>query len=128
MRTIVGIAVTAMALFATLPASAQKADDCAGTIEVIRFSQLRPGKTIEDFRKIADQHIAWYRKHGFTKNQQIVAPVITAAGVSPDRVVTIHLNAPGVTQDQHDAEWERFVDAYREVSTVEAMRTVCLPK
>ena len=116
------------AAFLAAAAPAQKPADCAGTLEVIRFSQLKPGKTIADFRKVVDQHMAWYRRHGYTKNRQIVMPAVTVAGESPSDIVSIHMNAPGVTQDEHDAAWEEFVAAYRQVSTVSAMRTVCLPK
>jgi hypothetical protein len=128
MKSMLALTAAVAALLAALPAAAQKPDECAGTLEVIRFSQLKPGKTIADFQKVVDQHMAWYRKHGYTQNRQIVAPVVTVSGVNPNEIVTIHVNAPGLKRDEHDAEWENFVDAYRAVSTVEAMHTVCLPK
>lgn len=128
MKTILSFAAATAVLLAALPAAAQTPDTCNGTLEVIRFGQLKPGATIADFQKIVDRHMAWYRKHGYMKNQQVVAPVVTPSGVDPTKVVTIHINAPGLTQDQHDAEWDDFADAYRKISTVEAMRTVCLPK
>jgi hypothetical protein len=122
------LAALSAALVAAVPAVAQTPSDCAGTLEVIRFSALKPGKTIADFQKVVDQHMAWYRRHGYTQNRQIVAPVITMSGVNPDEIVTIHVNAPGLKLSDHDAEWENFVASYRDVSKLEAMRTVCLPK
>ena len=122
------ILLAAGVLLAAAPALAQKPSDCNGTLEVIRFSALKPGKTIADFQKAVDMQMAWYRRHGTTNNSQIVAPVMTASGIDPSKVVTIHINAPGVSQDARDAGWDDFVAAFREVSTVETMHAVCLPK
>lgn len=128
MKSIVALTLGIATLIGATAASAQKPADCDGTLEVIRFSQLKPGKTLADFQAVVDQHMAWYRKHGYTKNKQVVMPVVTIAGTTATEVVSFHTNAPGVPMSEHDAQWDDFVNAYRMVSTVEAMRTVCVPK
>lgn len=101
---------------------------CAGEVQVVRTSKLKPGATIADFEKVVAQHMAWYRSHGYTQNSQRVGRVMTPQGLAEDQVVTVHVNAPGVPRDKRDAGWDAFVAGYRAVSDVTAESLVCFPK
>jgi hypothetical protein len=114
-------------LFSSAAFSQSAPDDCKGTVEIIRFSTLKDGATMANFEKAVAQHMAWYRSHGYTKNTQTVASVLTNEGISKTEVVTIHKDAPGVPKEKQDAEWKAFVDAYRAASDITAEKTICLP-
>jgi hypothetical protein len=101
---------------------------CAGEVQVVRVSKLKPGASVADFEKAVAQHMAWYRSHGFTQNEQRIGRVMTPQGLSEDTVMTVHVNAPGVPRDKRDAGWEAFVAAYRAISDVTSENLVCFAK
>lgn len=123
----------ALAFCAVVPAVAQTAAPaalpaCTGETQIIRVSKLKPGATVADFEKAVAQHMAWYRSHGYMKNTQRVGRVATSTGISPDMLVTVHVNAPGVPRDKQDAGWAAYVAAYRAVSDIASEQRVCFPK
>jgi hypothetical protein len=72
--------------------------------------------------------MAWYRAHGFKANVQRVGRVMTPDGLAADKVVTVHVNAPGVPRDKRDADWDKFVAGYRAISDITSEQLVCFPK
>ena len=103
-----------------------------GVVANVRISSIKPTGTRAGFDAAVRDHIKWYRDHGFTANEQVVADVLDrngdALGVSAKEVMTIHYNPPNVPSSQHDAAWDAFVAEYRANSDIVAERTVCLPK
>ena len=121
--------MAATALVLAGPALAQTAGPrCDGEVQVIRVSTLKGGATVADFQKVVSDHMAWYRAHGFKANVQRVGRVMTPDGLAADKVVTVHVNAPGVPRDKRDADWDKFVAGYRAISDITSEQLVCFPK
>jgi hypothetical protein len=136
-RLFPSVAVLALALACAAPALAAPAfaavdanAACDGKIDIIRVSKLRPGVTLSQFEDAVKDHVAWYRKRGMAQNTQIVARVLNRdrqgeVTVSPDEVMTIHLNNPRVSFAQMDAEWDAYVAKYRATSDIVSETIVC---
>jgi hypothetical protein len=117
--------VLAAPVLAQAPPAAPR---CDGEVQVIRVSTLKGGATVADFEKVVAEHMAWYRAHGYTDNVQRVGLVMTPQGMAADKVVTVHVNAPGVPRDKRDAAWDKFVASYRAISDISSEQLVCFPK
>ena len=98
----------------------------------VRVSKLKPGATFAQFQDAMKDHMAWYRSHGYTANNQTGAPLLVFANgkmePSKDEVLTLHTNAPGVPRDKQDAGWTAYIAKYRAVSDIEHEFYACLPK
>ncbi len=119
--------VVAAPLWAQAPAPVQ-APRCDGEVQVMRVSTLKAGATVADFEKVVAEHMAWYRANGYTQNEQRVGRVMTPQGLAADKVVTVHVNAPGVPRDKRDAAWDKFVAGYRAISDVTSEQLVCFAR
>lgn len=100
---------------------------CDGEVQLVRISTLKPGATIAQFEAVVARHMAWYRSHGYTENNQRIARLMTPTGWATDKVATIHVNAPGVPREKRDAEWDGFVKAYRDISDISNEYFLCFP-
>jgi hypothetical protein len=122
------MAVATPALAQAPAAAPAMAPRCAGELQVLRLSKLKPGTTMADFEKVVAQHMAWYRSHGYTANVQRIGQVMTPQGMASDQVYTAHINPPGVPRDKHDAGWDAFVAAYAAISEVSSTQLICFAK
>jgi hypothetical protein len=128
------IALAVFAAAALLMAGQAQAAACDGHIMIVRVSKLKPGVALAQFQEAFDAHIAWYRSHGYTQNRltmsQVVAydPQTNQVGPSPDLVLTVHHDDPGVQESQQDAAWAAYVAKYRAVSDIQTQTVACEPK
>lgn len=115
-------------------APAMAANPCkVGEPAVVRISKITPNGTMAGFQKAAADHMKWYASHGYTKDRQVLAPVMSfdaAKNVlveTPGQVMTLHTHAEDVPLAKHDAAWTAYVAEYRANSEILSETRVCLP-
>ncbi|UAK23017.1 hypothetical protein [Sphingomonas nostoxanthinifaciens] len=113
------------------PVAAQNNVCPTGDPALLRISKIKPGGSMAGLAKAVADHSKWYADHGFTADRQVIAPVLVPGPQGPhvasDQVMTLHLHAHNVPQNQHDAGWDAFVAEYRANSEVVSEMMVCLP-
>lgn len=106
---------------------------CTGDYTTVRVSIIKPGK-MDLFMRAVAAHKAWYRNHGFKDNIIVSARVIDrdpqsgAAKYSETEVVSLHINAPNTRGVKHEADWDAYVEMYRDSSDIKTTYSVCMPK
>ena len=117
----------------TAAAENDPADFCRnGQIAVMRISRIVEGGSRSSFDRAVSDQLAWYRSHGFTKNQLVTADVIVrdpkskAWSTSATEVLSLHINPPPIAAVKPDAAWDVFVSGFKANAVVESERTVCL--
>jgi len=130
-NTLLGAA--SLLLIATCAAAATPEDLCkGGQLSVLRTNTLKSPQARAAFEKAAQDHMAWYRSHGFKVNRQLVGSVMVfdeatkSWSVSPTEMMTLHIDNPGVPPAQHDAAWDAYVAEYRASSDIASEKMVCL--
>ncbi len=131
------IEISAVALVCGLAlgaAPAMAASPCkVGEPAIVRVSKISPKGSMAGFKKAVADHIKWYRDHGYTKDRQVIAAVMTFDPVkkvmleAPDQVMTIHTHSTDVPLEKHDAGWAAYVAEYRANSDIATETLVCLP-
>lgn len=113
------------------PAMAATGPCKVGEPAVIRISKISAKGSMAGFKKAAEDHMKWYASHGYTKDRQLVAPVMVMQGnmpvESPDQVMTLHTHSTPVPMDKRDAGWNAYVAEYRANSDIISETMVCLP-
>jgi len=111
------------------------APPCDGDIANVRLIQITPKGTMANYLKALDAHRAWYRAHGFTKNQIFAAKVMVLDKASnsykcaKDQMLSFHIAPPFMPGSTgHDAAWDAFHNLYRENSDIKTTFNVCMPK
>lgn len=100
-------------------------DVCSGGHPVfVRVSKIKPGQAALFAKAVADQQ-AWYRGHGITTNQQMFGAVFTPTGVSPDQVMTVHMDAP-LQRPATDAGWNAFIQEFHASSDMVSETRACV--
>ena len=124
----------AAALFA-LPALAHAADACpSGEYTVIRNSQIKPTGSVAGFAKAIEDHKAWYKSHGYTKDAfywgQVMAVDPTTHQPKPvaGQYYTIHAASSDVPKEKQDAAWAAFVAEYGANSSITSTTILCMQK
>jgi hypothetical protein len=108
---------------------------CSGTYAIVRLTEIKPDSNFEQFEKAMEMHKAWFRKHGY-KDQIFAARVLErdeqtgAAHFSNHQVLEYHFIEPGSKPPvhDHDAEWDAYVKAYTDISTMKETYISCVPK
>lgn len=117
----------------TAAAENDPADFCRnGQIAVLRVSRIAEGGSRSGFDQAVRDQLAWYRSHGFTKNQLVTANVIVQDSKSKiwapsaTEVLSMHINPPPIAAVKTDAAWNVFVSGFKANAVVESERTICL--
>ena len=117
----------------TAAAENDPADFCkSGQIAVLRVSRIAEGGSRSGFDQAVRDQLAWYRSHGFTKNQLVTANVIVQDSKSKvwtpsaTEVLSMHINPPPMAAVKPDAAWNLFVSGFKANAVVESERTICL--
>jgi len=121
-----------------LEESARPSDACAAgkTYAILRVSKITG--TRAGFDAAMEAHTAYYRSVGITGNRQnaidVVTPSLADGGfaVSPEVVVTLHVNPPARDEKRAEREaarydYDAFVDQYRANSEIVEEAWVCVP-
>jgi len=105
---------------------------CSGTYAVVRLTEIKPDSNFETYEKALEMHKAWFRKPGY-KDQIFAARVLErdshsdGAHFSNHMVLQYHFIEPGSKPPVHDAEWDAYVKAYTDVSTMKESFVSCVP-
>jgi len=140
-RSLVALALLSVLLFpkfaqATVIAQQAVADDeplpCTTMVDVVRLSEIKPGKLPKFFEAVALQQ-AWYRKAGGNDTIQIkrVTQKDPATGVykiSETQVVTSHIEPASRKQPAHDAGYDEFVALFNESCTIKFEYRTCMTR
>ncbi|MFZ0338127.1 MAG: hypothetical protein WAL45_08860 [Terracidiphilus sp.] len=106
---------------------------CSGTYAIVRLAEIKPESNFEAYNKALEMHKAWFRKHGY-KDQIFAARVLErdektgAAHFSNHMVLQYHFIDPESKPPVHDAEWDAYVKAYTDISTMKETYVSCVPK
>jgi hypothetical protein len=132
MRVTLGV-LASLFLATTAVAGTLPADLCKdGHKSVVRTRKLKSPDSRALFDKAVQDHVAWYRSHGFSQNRILVGPVLVRDDItnnwseSPDEFVSIHLDYPPQSAVKPDAAWEAYVAEYRASSDIATEQVVCL--
>jgi len=105
---------------------------CSGTYAIVRLTEIKPDSNFEQYEKALNMHKEWFRKHGY-KDQIFAARVLERdengnAHFSNHMVLQYHFVEPGSKPPVHDAEWDAYVKAYTDISTMKETYVSCVPK
>ncbi len=108
---------------------------CSGTYAIVRLTEINSDSNFEKYEQALALHKAWYKKHGY-KDQIFAARVLErdeqtgAAHFSNHMVLQYHFIEPGSKPPvhDHDAEWDAYVKAYTDISTMKETYLSCVPK
>jgi len=106
---------------------------CDGTYAIVRLTEINKSSNFEQYEKALALHKAWYRKHGY-KDQIFAARVLErdaqtgAAHFSNHMVLQYHFIEPGSKPPVHDAEWDAYVKAYTDLTSMKESYVSCIPK
>jgi hypothetical protein len=113
------------------PAAAQQAMPCKGTINIVRISEIKPGKLDTFLQAVAAQK-AWYAKAG--TNDVITVMRIMDQGtdksykLSETQAITTHTEdtSRGPNGPAHDAGYDAFVALFKDSSTIKTAYIACM--
>src|SRR5581483_2036445 len=114
--------------------SANPEDLCDGTVQSIRISKIKASGNVTAVMEAVAENNAWYKSHNVEGGVQIGARVITrdpeskTFRLADDEIVTIHTYPAKFQAPQHDDAWKAFVQKYKDNSTVETQKMICIPK
>ena len=126
--------VTALSVFAATPAAAQMTAPCpSGDYSIIRTSMIKPGGTMDGFRKAYTDHAKWYADHGYPDMFSYAMvmkfdPVAHSMSVDPGMIMTVHMHSTDVPPAKHDAGWDGYVKEYEANSTIVSTTVACMVK
>ena len=105
---------------------------CSTNVDVVRLSEIKPGKMPKFFEAVALQQ-AWYRKSGGNDTIQIkrVTQKDPATGlykISETQVVTSHIEPAVRKQPVHDADYDEFVALFNESCTIKFEYRTCITR
>ncbi|MGD0482395.1 MAG: hypothetical protein ABSA42_19660 [Terracidiphilus sp.] len=132
---LIGATLTPMTLGQSEPAYSLKGPlpACDGTYAIVRLTEIKPDSTFEQYEKALALHKAWFKKHGY-KDQIFAARVLerdektNGAHFSNHMVLQYHFIEQGSQPPVHDAEWDAYVKAYTDISTMKETYVSCVPK
>ena len=132
-RYVLALAILSASLtpaFCLAPAAAQSAPaarallPCAGTVNIVRLSDIKPGK-MDEFLKAAAAQQAWYKAAGLPDTIGVLRildqdPATKAYATSATQAITTHTILPGggAASAPHDAAWDAFVALFSDNSTI----------
>ena len=117
-------AACALALGLTTTSALAQTGCPAGTsMTTIRTSTLKSPAMKADFDKAVQDHVKWYREHGykadiFSVGQSIESKDGKTFGPSATAIITVHANSTYVPDKDHDAAWKAYVAEYRASSDI----------
>ncbi len=140
-RSLIAIATLFAPMFPLLapaPAVAQQAvaDNeplpCTTTVDVVRLSEIKPGKLPKFLQAVALQQ-AWYRKGGGNDTIEIKRvtqrdPATGVYKISETQVVTSHIEPASRKQPAHDAAYDQFVALFNESCTIKFEYRTCMTR
>jgi hypothetical protein len=104
---------------------------CDGTYAMVKLVEIKPDSNFEQYEKALALHKAWFKKHGY-KDQIFAARVLerdaNGAHFSNHMALQYHFIEPGSKPPVPDAEWDAYVKAYTDVSTIKEEYVSCVPK
>ncbi len=105
---------------------------CDGIYAIVRLAEISPASNIDQYMQALALHKAWYQKHGY-KDQIFAARVLErdpqtgTAHFSNHTVLTYHFIEKGSQPPVHDAEWDAYVKAYMNASSLTQSWVSCIP-
>jgi hypothetical protein len=135
------VAVSAIALSLTpalgpAPAAAQQAQvpaafPCAGSVNLVRISEIKPGMMQKFLDAVAAQK-AWYKNAGLPDEIAVMRimerdPAGKSWSLSETQAITTHIEPSARTGGPaHDAAWDAFVAMYTASSTIKNSYLTCM--
>lgn len=131
------LSVSLTPAFCPMPAAAQQAPatraplPCAGSINIVRISDIKPGK-MDEFLKAAAAQQAWYKNAGLSDTIGVLRILDRDASTgnyttSDTQAITTHLQAAGGPKTPaHDAAWDAFVAMFSDSSTIKTQYMTCV--
>lgn len=140
-RWIVAISALAVPLnvaFAPMPAVAQQpagssmSSTCSGNINIVRVSEINPGKMDKFLSAVAAQQ-AWYKNAGTPDEISVMRvmdqnPDTKAWSLSETQAITTHIEPSHAKSLPHDAAWDAFVALFKDSSTIKTQYLTCVAK
>jgi hypothetical protein len=131
---LIGATLTPMTLGQSEPAYSLKGPlpTCDGVYAIVRLTEIKPDSNFEAYEKALALHKDWFRKHGY-KDQIFAARVLERdektgeAHFSNHMVLQYHFIEQGSKPPVHDAEWDAYVKAYTDISTMKETYVSCVP-
>jgi hypothetical protein len=105
---------------------------CDGVYAIVRLTEINKSSNFEQYEQALALHKAWYRKNGY-KDQIFAARVLERdektgnAHFSNHMVLQYHFIEPGSKPPVRDAEWDAYVKAYTDVSSMKESYVSCIP-
>jgi hypothetical protein len=124
--------------FCPTPAAAQQAPaasspiPCAGNVNIVRLSDIKPGM-MDKFLQAAAAQKAWYKNAGLPDRIGVMRilkqdPTTKAWTTSETQAITTHIMSPqrptGPRPDQ--AGWDAFVKMFADSSTIKTQYMTCM--
>ena len=102
---------------------------CAGVIDIVRVSTVKPGK-MDTFLKAVEAQTAWYKQQGTTDEISVIRLVDTkTGGYSDTEVMTSHTEPDGQEGKRApNAGYEAFVALFRASSDIQQQFIGCKQK
>jgi hypothetical protein len=131
---LIGATLTPMTLGQSEPAYSLKGPlpACDGVYAIVRLTEINSNSNFEQYEQALALHKAWYKKHGY-KDQIFAARVLerdektNEAHFSNHMVLQYHFIEQGSKPPVHDAEWDAYVKAYTDVSSMKESYLSCIP-
>jgi hypothetical protein len=119
--------------FSPTPASAQSGPGsipCAGTLNIIRVSEVKPGM-MDKFRAAVAAQAAWYKKAGTSDQIQVMSilsrdAATKAWSTSTTEAMTTHTIQSSRPDPANDAGFDAFVAMFSASSTIKTTYMTCL--
>jgi hypothetical protein len=123
--------------FCPTPAAAQQAPaasspiPCAGNVNIVRLSDIKPGM-MDKFLQAAAAQKAWYKNAGLPDRIGVMRilkqdPTTKAWTTSETQAITTHISpASGNSRPPQDAAWNAFVAMFSDSSTIKTQYMTCM--
>lgn len=120
---VLGLASSSFAA-AQMPA----APPCAGRINIVRVSEIKPGM-MDAFDKAVAAQKAWYQSTGTQDEITVIHVFDTKTGeYMKNEALTTHSQVPDSPRPKHDAGYDAFVALFNSSSTIKSSYVGCEQK
>ena len=136
-RSLIALAALFAPLVPAVALAQQAAADneplpCTTNVDVVRLSELKPGKLPVFYEAVALQQ-AWYRKSGGNDTIEIKRvtqrdPASRVYRISGTQIVTSHIEPALRKEPTHDAAYDAFVALFNESCTIKFEYRTCITR
>ena len=123
-------AMAPMPISAQQPAASTMSSTCHGSVNIVRLSEINPGK-METFLSAVAAQQAWYKNAGTADEISVMRvleqnPTTKEWTLSETQAITTHIIPAAPRKLAHDAAWDAFVALFKDSSTIKSELPGCI--